>query len=116
MLNASIVTLNDVLRYGQKIMIAYTSIDGYEMAQVVEMHWLKKLTRIKIRKFKFMKKFPFFAFIDIECTDVVLNSGTDAFPNWIHLYAQESPRLMAKKFGIDYEDITVSRIKDDLMN
>ena len=111
----NMTTVDDVLRYGKKIIVAYTSLDGYEKAQIVEAHWLKEIVRTKMRKFRFMKSFPFFSFVDVEYTDVMLNAGTDTFPKWIHLYAQESPRLMAKKFGVDYPDVSVSRIEDDLI-
>lgn len=30
------------LRYGQKLLIAYTRLDGLESAEVVKAHWLKK--------------------------------------------------------------------------
>ena len=30
------------LRYGQKLLIAYTRLDGLESAEVVEAHWLKR--------------------------------------------------------------------------
>jgi len=104
------------LQYGQKLLIAYTYLDGTERAQVVEMQWLKRIARKKKTRLVFKKKFPFIGIQCIEYTDVVLNVGSDFLPEWRHLFALESPRLMAKKFGIEYSDINVDRIDNDLGN
>ena len=102
------------LRYGQKALIAYTGLDGYERAYVVELHWLKEIAQRKKKKLSFKKEFPFIGFKYISYTIVTLNSGTSIYPEWIHLYACESPQLMAKKFGLEYPNVDVDRVNDDL--
>lgn len=102
------------LRYGQKALIAYTGLDGCERAYVVELHWLKEIHKCKHKKLSFKKSFPFMCLKYIEYTVVTLNSGTDLYPEWIHLCALESPQLMAKKFGLEYPNVDVDRVNDDL--
>lgn len=102
------------LRYGQKALIAYTGLDGCERAHVVELHWLKEIAQRKKKKLSFKKEFPFISFKYISYTIVTLNSGTSIYPEWIYLYACESPQLMAKKFGLEYPNVDVDRVNDDL--
>ena len=102
------------LRYWQKLAITYTALDGTEKMQIVEAQWLKEMSCKTHRKIAFKKKFPFIDVKRIEYTDVLLNAGTDAFPNWMHIRALESQKLMAKKFGIDCQDVFVEQIDDDL--
>lgn len=45
-----------------------------------------------------------------------MNTGTDCYPTWRHIYAIESPRLMAKKFGVEYSDLDIDRVNDELDN
>lgn len=104
------------LKYGQKLIIAYTGLDGLERAEVVEAHWLKEISQHKTKKLSFRKTFPFICFKHMNYTVVYLNSGSDIYPNWHHIYAIESPRLMAKKFGITYSNVDIDRINDDLGN
>ena len=102
------------LRYGQKITVAYTGIDGLEKVRFVEAHWLKQISRRRLKKLAFKKTFPFVGINTTEFTDVLMNSGSDILPEWKHIYALESPKLMAKKFGIEYQDVDIALIEDDL--
>ena len=102
------------LKYGQKVLVAYTGLDGLEKAKIVLAHQLQTISRTKKKKFFFKKTFPFFEIKEIEFTDLLFNIGSDIIPKWRHIYALESPRLMAKKFGIYYADINVEKIDDDL--
>ena len=104
------------LKYDQKLLITYTGLDGLERARVVEAHWLKEISQRKVMKLSFKKTFPFICFKHMNYTVVSLNSGSDVYPNWLHIYAIESPRLMAKKFGIEYSNVDIERINDDLGN
>ena len=45
------------LRYGQKLLIAYTRLDGLESVEVVEAHWLKKMNEAS---FVFIDEFDAF--------------------------------------------------------
>ena len=104
------------LRYGQKLIIAYTRLDGFESVEVVEAHWLKKISQKIVKKLSLKSSFPFIGIKTIKYTDVLMNASTDWCPMWRHIYAIESPRLMAKKFGIEYSDLDIDRINDDLDN
>ena len=104
------------LRYGQKLLIAYTRLDGLESAEVVEAHWLKKISQKIVKKLSLKSSFPFIGIKTIKYTDVLMNSGTDCYPTWHHIYAVESPRLMAKKFGVEYSDLYIDRVNNDLYN
>ena len=102
------------LRYGQKILIAYTRLDGLESTEVVEAHWLKKISQKIVKKLSLKSSFPFIGIKTIKYTDILMNSGTNCYPTWLHIYAIESPRLMAKKFGVEYSDLDIDRVNDDL--
>ena len=104
------------LEYGQKLLIAYTRLDGLESAEVVEAHWLKKISQKIVKKLSLKSSFPFIIIKTITYTDVLMNAGTDCYPKWRHIYAIESPRLMAKKFGVEYSDLYIDRVIDDLDN
>ena len=104
------------LRYGQKLLIAYTRLDGLESAEVVEAHWLKKISQKIVKKLSLKSSFPFIRIKTITYTDVLMNAGTDCYPTWRHIYAIESPRLMAKKFGVEYSDLDIDLVIDDLDN
>ena len=104
------------LRYGQKLLIAYTRLDGLESAEVVETHLLKKISKKIFKKLSLKGSFPFIGIKTIKYTDVLMNSGTDCYTTWHHIYAVESPRLMAKKFGVEYSDLDIDRVIDDLDN
>ena len=104
------------LRYGQKLIIAYTRLDGFESVEVVEAHWLKKISQKIVKKLSLKSSFPFIRIKTITYTDVLMNAGTDCYPTWRHIYAIESPRLMAKKFGVEYLDLDIDRVIDDLDN
>ena len=104
------------LEYGQKILIAYTKLDGLESAEVVESHWLKKISQKIVKKLSLKNSFPFIRIKTITYTDVLMNVCTDRYPTWRHIYAIESPRLMAKKFGVEYSDLDIDRVNDDLYN
>ena len=104
------------LRYGQKLLIAYTRLDGLESAEVVEAYWLKKISQKIVKKLSLKSSFPFIGIKTITYTDVLMNVGTDCYPTWRHIYAVESPRLMAKKFGVEYSDLDIDRVNDDLDN
>lgn len=102
------------LRYGQKAYIPYTGLDGLERGEVVELQWLSNIKRSFKRKLVVTDNFPYIKIETTYYTDVVLNSGTDMYPKWKHIYALESPAAMARKFGIEYNDTTVNLIKDQL--
>lgn len=102
------------LRYGQKAYISYTGLDGFERGEVVELHWLDSIKRCSKKKLVLSRRFPFLKFGIVYYTDVILNSGTDMYPKWKHIYALESPAAMAKKFGIEYNDTTEELLKDQL--
>lgn len=102
------------LRYGQKAYIPYTGLDGLERGEVVELHWLSNIKRSFKRKLVVTDNFPYIKIEPTYYTDVVLNSGTDMYPKWKHIYALESPAAMAKKFGIEYSNVDIERINDDL--
>lgn len=102
------------LQYGKEILLTYTQPNGQERAEVVKCHWLKSLTRVSKKKIVFKKSFPFIGLETADFTDVLLNVQSDAWPKWKHIYALESPRAIAKKFGIIYSDISVDLVKDDL--
>ena len=104
------------LRYGQKLLIAYTRLDGLESAEVVEAHWLKKISQKIVKKLSLKSSFPFIGIKTITYTDVLMNTGTDCYPTWRHIYAIESPRLMAKKFGVEYSNLDIDRVNDGLDN
>ena len=104
------------LRYGQKLLIAYTRLDGLESAEVVESHWLKKISQKIVKKLSLKSSFPFIGIKTIKYTDVLMNASTDWCPMWRHIYAIESPRLMAKKFGVEYSDLDIDRVNDGLDN
>ena len=104
------------LRYGQKLIIAYTRLDGFESIEVVEAHWLKKISQKIVKKLSLKSSFPFIGIKTIKYTDVLMNSGTDCYTTWHHIYAVESPRLMAKKFGVEYSDLYIDRVNNDLYN
>ena len=104
------------LRYWQKFLIAYARLDGLESAEVVESHWLKKISQKIVKKLSLKSSFPFIGIKTIEYTDVLMNVGTDRYPTWRHIYAIESPRLMVKKFGVEYSDLDIDRVIDDLDN
>lgn len=102
------------LRYGQKVYISYTGLDGLERGEIVELHWFKSIKRCSEKKLVLSRRFPFLKYEIIYYTDVVLNTGTDTYPNWKHIYALESPAAMARKFGIEYNDTTTELIQDQL--
>ena len=102
------------LRYGQKVYIPYTGLDGLERGEVCELQWLDSIKRYSKKKLVLSRRFPFLKHEFVYYTDVVLNSGTDMFPRWKHIYALESPAAMAKKFGIRYNDTVVELIQDQL--
>ena len=102
------------LRYGQKAYIPYTGLDGLERGEVCELQWLNNIKRCSKKKLGFSRRFPFLKCEVVFYTDVVLNSGTDMYPKWKHIYALESPAAMAKKFGIEYNDTVVELMKDQL--
>ena len=102
------------LRYGQKAYIPYTGLDGLERGEVVELQWLSNIKRSFKRKLVVTDNFPYIKIETIYYTDVVLNSGTDMYPKWKHIYALESPATMAKKFGIEYNDTVIELMKDQL--
>ena len=99
-----------------KILVPYTDIDGNERADVCMIDWLVSFSRVKMKKLKFKRQFPFIGNEVVEYTDTLMNSGTREFPEWKHLYSLESPRLMAKKFGIEYIDPAYDLVKDNLEN
>lgn len=102
------------LRYGQKAYIPYTGLDGFERGEVVELHWLDSIKRCSKKKLVLSRRFPFLKSEIVYYTNVVLNSGTDMYPKWKHIYALESPAAMARKFGIKYNDTTTELIQDQL--
>ena len=102
------------LRYGQKVYIPYTGLDGLERGEVCELQWLNNIKRCSKKKLVFSRRFPFLKCEVVYYTDVVLNSGTSMYPKWKHIYALESPAAMAKKFGILYNDTTEELLKDQL--
>ena len=102
------------LRYGQKVYISYTGLDGLERGEIVELHWFNGIKRCSEKKLVLSRRFPFLKYEIIYYTDVVLNTGTDTYPNWKHIYALESPAAMARKFGIEYNDTTTELIQDQL--
>ena len=104
------------LEYGQKLLIAYTRLDGLESAEVVEAHQLKKISQKIVKKLSLKRSFPFIGIKTITYTDVLVNTGTDCYPTWRHIYAIESPRLMAKKFGVEYQDLDIDCVNDGLDN
>lgn len=103
------------LRYGQKAYISYTGLDGLEKGIVVELNWLKNINRRVKRKIVATNSFPYVKIESIYYTDVVLDCGTDLYPDLKHIYALESPAAMARKFWINYTgDTTVELIQDQL--
>lgn len=102
------------LRYGQKIYVPYTGLDGLEKVEICEIQWLNTIKRCAKKKLKFSRRFPFVSCETTYYTDVSLNRGTIDFPKWKHIYALESPAAMAKKFGIEYNDTVVELMKDQL--
>ena len=102
------------LRYGQKVYISYTGLDGLERGEIVELHWFNSIKRCSEKKLVLSRRFPFLKYEIIYYTDVVLNTGTDTYPNWKHIYALESPAAIARKFGIEYNDTTIELIQDQL--
>lgn len=102
------------LRYGQKAYIPYTGLDGFERGEVVELHWLDSIKRCSKKRLVLSRRFPFLKSEIVYYTNVVLNSGTDMYPKWKHIYALESPAAMARKFGIEYNDTTTELIQDQL--
>ena len=102
------------LRYGQKAYIPYTGLDGLERGEVCELQWLDSIKRCFKKKLVLSRRFPFLKYEIVYYTDVVLNSGTDMYPKWKHIYALESPAAMARKFGIEYNDTTEELLKDQL--
>ena len=103
------------LRYGQKVYISYTGLDGLERGEIVELHWFNSIKRCSEKKLVLSRIFPFLKYEIIYYTDVVLNNGTDTYPKWKHIYALESPAAMARKFGINYTgDTTTELIQDQL--
>ena len=102
------------LRYGQKAYIPYTGLDGLERGEVVELQWLNNIKRRVKKKLVVTDNFPYIKIETTYYTDVVLNSGTDIYPKWKHIYALESPAAMAKKFGIEYNDTITELIQDQL--
>lgn len=102
------------LRYGQKAYINYIGLDGLERGEIVELHWFNSIKRCSEKKLVLSRRFPFLKYEIIYYTDVVLNTETDTYPNWKHIYALESPVAMARKFGIEYNDTTTELIQDQL--
>lgn len=102
------------LNYDQQIYINYTGLDGLEVGTVCKLHWLEKIKRCSKKKLRLSRSFPFFKLETIYYTIVVMNSGSDIIPKWRYIYALESPALMARKFGIKYNDTAVDLIKDQL--
>ena len=102
------------LQYGKEMLLTYTQLNGQECAEVVQCHWLKSLTRISKKKIVFKKSFPFVGLDTIDFTDVLLNVRSDVWPLWKHIYALESPRAIAKKFGISYPSTSVELVENDL--
>lgn len=102
------------LRYGQKAYIPYTGLNGLERGEIVELHWLDSIKRCSRKKLVLSRRFPFLKFEIVYYTNVVLNSGTDMYPKWKHIYALESPAAMARKFGVEYNDTTTELIQDQL--
>ena len=102
------------LRYGQKAYINYTGLDGLERGEIVELQWLDSIKRCSEKKLVLSRRFPFLKSEIVYYTDVVLNTGTDTYPKWKHIYALESLAAMARKFGIEYNDTTTELIQDQL--
>lgn len=101
-------------KYMQQIYINYTGLDGLEVVTVCELHWLRTIRRCSKKKLKLSKRFPFFKIETVYYTLVVMNSGSDILPKWRYIYALESPAVMARKFGIVYNDTAVDLVKDQL--
>lgn len=112
--NKAIGMIQTELRYGQKVYINYTGLDGLERGEVIELQWLDSIKRCSKKKLVLSRRFPFLKSEIVYYTNVVLNSGTDTYPKWKHIYALESPSAMARKFGIKYNDTTTELIQDQL--
>ena len=67
------------LRYGQKVYIPYTGLDGLERGEVCELQWLNNIKRCSKKKLVFSRRFPFLKCEVVYYTDVVLNSGTSMY-------------------------------------
>ena len=107
--------MNDNIFNRYSFAIPYTMLDGNEQIVMVERDWrLCALTRKEKTSIHFNWKFPFIAVEHLKYTDVKLNRGTDVYPVYMHIKALESPKLMAKKFGINIKDTYVDLIEDDL--
>ncbi len=104
----------DEFRYGQKIYVPYIGLDGLEKGEICEIQWLNTIKRCAKKKLKFSRRFPFVSYETTYYTDVSLNRGTIDFPKWKHIYALENPSMIARKFGIEYNDTTEEFLKDQL--
>jgi len=91
-------------------------LDGNERVDLVEAHWLKNIASCSKKRLSWTKTFPFIKIVVEKYTDVTMNAGSDVFPKIKHIYALESPALMAKKFGIVYPDVASELVKDGLWN
>ena len=95
-------------------LISYTKLDGCEEVVFIKQCNIMKMTRRHKFQFKFSKTFPFIKISDVMFTDVsYLNSKDNKTIE--HIFAIESPTLMAKKFGLEYEKTSnIDLVNDDL--
>lgn len=105
------------LHYGNKISFSYTDLFGNENIKILEQHWLKSIALKRKLRVSFSLKFPFVELKRQHYSDIVLNVGTELYPSIKHIAALESPRLIAKRFGIyGTPDTNLEMIKDNLQN
>lgn len=103
--------------YCEKIYVPYTDSRGNENGLVCQPQWLVKIETLVKRSFKFSKRFPFLVVEKQKITHVLLNSGSDIYPKWHHIYALESPKLMSNRLGLKYyPDMAAEIVKDKLEN
>ena len=94
-------------------LISYTKLNGLEEAIFIRQDDIIKFTRRKKKTIALQKRFPFFSISSISYTDLEYAVMDDNKKVVKHIYALESPTLLAKKFDLTYDKASSVDLIDD---